>query len=137
MSDFLKNIFGYIPSETKPSLFGWQHWLFIVAIFGATILCCLLFKNKSEKFKEKVLNTTAILVISLYIFDFFVQPFWNDGELAIHKLPFHICTLLGILVPFVNFNKKLGFAKQTITVWAILAPLMFILFPMNYINRPV
>ncbi len=109
----------------------------MILIFGTTIALSIVFHNKSEKTKERVLHVTAVLVISIYIFDFFVQPFWNDGEMAIHKLPFHICTLLGILIPFVNFNPKFSFAKQAVTVWAVLAPLMFILLPLNYINRPV
>lgn len=137
MNEFLKKIFSNIPRETTVSLFGWQHWLYIILILAVTIVLSVVFAQKSQKTKDKVLNVTAILVISLYIFDFFVQPFWNNGEIAIHKLPFHICTLLGVLVPFVNFNHKFAFAKQTVTVWAILAPLMFILLPMNYINRAI
>lgn len=137
MSKLFEKIFRYIPRETSISLFGWQHWLFIVLIAMAVVALSIIFSRKSEKTKDRVLNITAVLVISIYVFDIFVQPFWNDGEIAIHKLPFHLCTLIGVLIPFVNFSNKFKFAKQTIVVWAILAPLMFILFPLNYINRAV
>lgn len=137
MSKLFKKIFCYIPRETPVSLFGWQHWLFIILTISAVVILSVVFSNKSEKTKNRILNITATLIISLYIFDFFVQPFWHDGQIAIHKLPFHICTLLGVLIPFVNFSSKFKFAKQAVVVWAILAPLMFVLLPLNYINRKV
>lgn len=135
MSELFKKIFRYIPRETPVSIFGWQHWLFIIFIIAAVVILSIVFANKSEKTKSHVLNITAILIISLYVFDFFVQPFWHDGQMAINKLPFHICTLLGVLIPFVNFSNAFKFAKQAVVVWAILAPLMFVLLPLNYINR--
>ena len=137
MSQLFEKIFRYIPREKPVALFGWQHWLFIILICSSVVALSIVFVNKSEKTKDRVLNITAVLVIFVYVFDFFVQPFWNDGAIAINKLPFHICTLVGVLIPFVNFCNVFKFAKQTIVVWAILAPLMFILFPLNYINRAV
>lgn len=137
MSKLFEKIFCLIPRETPISLFGWQHWLFIIFIFAAVVTLSIVFANKSEKTKSRILNITAILVTSLYVFDFFVQPFWHDGQIAINKLPFHICTLLGVLIPFVNFSKAFKFAKQAVVVWAILAPLMFIILPLNYINREI
>ena len=137
MSDFFKKIFAYIPRKTEVSLFGWQHWLYIVFTIAIVVFLSILFFKKSQRTKDKVLKITAILLISLYVFDIFVQPFWNDGKIAINKLPFHVCTLVGVLVPFVTFSQKFRFAKETVVVWATLAPLMFILFPMNYINRAI
>ena len=137
MSELFGKIFRYIPRETKVALFGWQHWLYIILIIAFVVFLCLLFYKKSQMVKDRVLKITALLVISIYIFDIFVQPFWNDGKISINKLPFHICTLVGILIPFVTFSKKFDFAKKTIAVWATLAPLMIILFPMNYINRAI
>lgn len=137
MSQLFEKIFRYIPRETPVALFGWQHWLYIIFILSAVVALSVVFANKSEKTKNRVLNITAVLVIFLYLFDFFVQPFWNDGEIAINKLPFHLCTLVGVLIPFVNFSNVLKFAKQTVAVWAILAPLMFVLFPLKYLNRAV
>lgn len=120
------------------ALFGWEHWLYIILIVGTIVTLALVFAKRSDQTKAKVLNITAVLVITLYLFDFFVQPFWDeDGEIRISKLPFHICTLVGVLIPLVNFNGKCKFARQTVTVWAVLAPLMFILFPLNYINQAV
>lgn len=137
MSKLFEKIFRYIPREKSVPLFGWQHWLYIIFIATAIIVVSIVFANKSKKTKERVLNITAILVISLYIFDFFVQPFWNDGKIAIYKLPFHICTLVGVLIPFANFSKVFKFARETVVTWAILAPLIFILLPLNYINRAI
>ena len=136
MKEFFEKIFGYVPSDITPQLFGWQHFLIMAFVAGAIIGFSFLFKNKSEKTKKRVLNISAITIITLYIFDFFVQPFW-DGDLVIGKLPFHICTLVGVLIPFVNFNKKFSFMKMSVVVWAILAPLAWVIFPANFLNRPV
>lgn len=137
MNELFEKIFRYIPREKAVSLFGWQHCLFIILIVAAVVVLSIVFANKSEKAKDRLLNITAILVISIYIFDFFVQPFWHDGTLSTGKLPFHICTAVGILIPFINFSKAFKFAKQTVVVWSVLAPLMFILFPLNFINRAI
>ena len=136
MNKLFEKIFRYIPRETSISLFGLEHWLYIIVIAAAVISLSIVFAKKSEKTKTRVLNITATLVIFVYLFDFFVQPFW-DGELLKSKLPFHLCTLVGVLIPFANYSKKFNFAKQTIVVWAVLAPLIFIVLPLNYINREV
>ena len=137
MHEFLKNVFSNIPRETSVSLFGWQHWLFILTTVIFATLMSIIFAKKSQKTKDRVLNITAITIISLYIFDLFVQPFWNDGKIAISKLPFHLCTFVGVLIPFVNFSGAFRFAKQTVVVWSVLASLAFILFPLKFINRPI
>ena len=137
MSKIFGEIFQYIPRKTEVPLWGWQHCLYVILILAAVVTLSIVFVNKSEKTKNRVLNITAILVIAVYVFDFFVQPFWNNGNIAINKLPFHLCTLVGVLIPFVNFAGALKFARQTVAVWAILAPLAFVLFPLNYINRAV
>lgn len=135
MNQFFTKIFRYIPRETDIALFGLSHWLYIIVILGAVVGFSFLFAKKSDTTKNRVLNVTAVLVITVYVFDFFVQPFWHDGTMSVGKLPFHICTLVGVLIPFVNFSDKFKFARQTIVVWAVLAPLMFIIFPLNYISR--
>ena len=137
MNQLFAKIFRYIPRESSVALFGWQHWLYIIGIIAGVVGLSVLFARKSEGTKSRVLNITAVLVVGLYLFDFFVQPFWHDGEMAINKLPFHICTLVGVLIPFVNFSNKFKFARQTVVVWAILAPLAFVLLPLNYINRAI
>lgn len=136
MHNFLKNIFSFIPADKTIGLFSIAHFVYIFIALLAVITICVVFKNKTDETKDKVLKILAFSLIFIYVFDFFVQPLW-DGEIVQGKLPFHICTLTGVLIPFVAFSKKANFLKTTVTVWAVLAPLAFILYPGNYLDRLV
>jgi len=136
MQKLFEKIFCYIPRETSIKLYGLSHIIYILATISVITILCLIFFKRSEHFKQKVLNITAIFIVALYIFDFIVQPIWA-GELLISKLPFHLCTAVGCLIPFVTFSKKCKFLKKAVIIWAILAPLIFIFAPLNYINTNV
>ena len=135
MQELFQKVFRYIPRETSIRLYGLSHILYIVLIIAIIVALCCVFHKKSEKVKARVINITAILIIGLYIFDFLVQPIWAGG-LMISKLPFHLCTLTGCLIPLVTFNKKCKWLEKMVVIWAILAPLIFIFAPLNYINVP-
>ena len=135
MNKLFANIFRYIPSDRTIALFGIEYFLILIVIAALIATISILLKNKDSKVKQRVINISAITLITLYIFDFFVQPFWAGG-MIVHKLPFHICTATGVLIPFVTFNKKCNFMKRAVTVWAILAPAIWLIFPMNLLNSP-
>ena len=135
MNKLFANIFRYIPSDRTIALFGIEYFLILIIIAALIATISILLKNKDSKVKQRVINISAITLITLYIFDFFVQPFWAGG-MIVHKLPFHICTATGVLIPFVTFNKKCNFMKRAVTVWAILAPAIWLMFPMNLLNSP-
>lgn len=136
MHNVLKNIFSFIPADKTIGLFSVAHFVYIFIAIAFVLTICIVFKNKNEQTKDKVAKILAFSLISVYILDFFVQPLW-DGEMMKSKMPFHICTLTGVLIPFVAFSKKANFLKTTVTVWAVLAPLAFILYPGNYLDRMV
>ena len=136
MKKVFEKIFCYIPRSTSIKLYGLSHIIYILLIVSAIVALSCAFYRKSDRVKNKVVNITAIFIITLYIFDFIVQPIWA-GELLIDKLPFHLCTAVGCLIPFVTFNKRFKFLEKPVVVWAILAPLIFIFAPLNYINRAV
>ena len=134
MNDIFHKIFRYIPKDNIIPLFGLEYFIVLFIIIATVICACLFLKNRNVKLKENIIRYTAFVIIFLYIFDFFVQPFWS-GSMITNKLPFHICTATGILISFVTFSKKFNFMKTTVTVWAILAPLMFIIFPWATIGQ--
>jgi len=136
MQELFQKIFRYIPRDTSIKLYGLSHILYIVVIISIIIALCLLFNKKSEQTKQRVINITAILIIGSYFFDFIVQPIWA-GELLLSKLPFHLCTAVGCLIPLITFFKKFKFLEKPVVIWAILAPLIFIFAPLNYINVAV
>ncbi len=137
MRDLFFKIFGDKYTDNPTPLFGLVHILLIIFAIGGAIALSILLRNKSDKVKDRTLKVSALIVISLYIFDFFVQPFWNGGVMYEGKLPFHICTLTGILLTFVTFSKKFEKLKVIVAVWAALAPTAFILFPVTLIDSEV
>lgn len=47
----------------------------------------------------------------------------------VDKLPFHICTLVAVFIPFAQFNKKFAKIKDVISCLAIVASLIYISYP--------
>ena len=133
MNKLFSELFRYIPKETPFKLFGVVYFSVLLFIILVIVCMCILFRNKSSEVKQRVLNISAISLTTLYIFDFFVQPFWAGG-MIVHKLPFHICTATGVLIPFVTFNKKFSCLKNVVATWAIFGPLLWIILPMGVLN---
>jgi len=99
-----------------------------------------LLRNKSQETKEKVLRWLAFLVIFSYITDYFVHDFvyasfnQETGEyvgagLNMDKLPFHICTSMGIVVAIAQFSGKLDRFLEPIAALAIVGPMMYLVYP--------
>lgn len=128
MKDFLVKIFGTSKGSIEITLFSGWHIGYILLIVGLSIGAYFLLRNKSDRAKTITLNVLAYLVIGTYILDFFIMPF-SQGHIDIDKLPFHICTLTGIFIPFVQFNKSFKPIKKVITCLAIVASLMYITYP--------
>ncbi|MBR2969544.1 MAG: YwaF family protein [Clostridia bacterium] len=127
--------FGGGPEIT---LFSIWHFMYIVLIIGLTIGVAFLLKGKTENTKKLVLNIIAISAVIVYIADFFIMPisrFNGDATrqlIDIDKLPFHICTFIGIMIPFAQFNTKLSKSdsfKEVVACLAIVSSLMYITYP--------
>lgn len=130
LTEFLENLFSNKTTSWSFKMFGLKHILVLCLIFGSVYLLAILLKNKSEQTKDKICRISAYLLVGLYIFDFFVQPFWTGtGYMTVSKLPFHICTFTGILLTFVTFNKKFEKLKVLTTVWAVGSATAYFLFP--------
>lgn len=138
---FLKIFEDHKADETsKISMFSYHHIIYLVLIFGAVVLLTILFKNKNEEKKNNLIKAIAILVLITYLFDFFMQPFYNkgtidvNGEIILDKFPFHICTVLSILIMYSRYGKYGNAIKTPIAVLAILAPLMWLIYPGTALN---
>ena len=107
MKDFFAWLFSEKTSSLKIGLFDQWHFLYLFIIFGGTLLLALLFRNKDEFKKEKVLRLFAYLTFGLYVADFFIMPLSDSyNGISVYKLPFNICTMMAVLVPFVQFNMR-------------------------------
>ena len=131
MRDFLINIFREDKVVLEITLFSIWHIMYIVLIVGGTIgLSILLNKKASEKTRNLVRKIIACALVCVYIADFFIMPLSRDnGQIDIDKLPFHICTIMGIVIPFVEFNKKFEKIKEPASCLAVVASLMYITYP--------
>ena len=130
MKEFFAWLFSQNNSTLRIGLFDIWHFIYLFVIYGGTIALSLLFKNKDEKAKEKVIRLFAYLTIGLYVADFFIMPLSDSySGISTYKLPFNICTIMAVMVPFVQFNKKLSGIKTPVVVLSIASSLMWMCYP--------
>ena len=130
MKDFFAWLFSEKTSSLKIGLFDQWHFLYLFIIFGGTLLLALLFRNKDEFKKEKVLRLFAYLTFGLYVADFFIMPLSDSySGISVYKLPFNICTMMAVFVPFVQFNKRFKPIKSVVVVLSVASSLMWMCYP--------
>lgn len=130
MKEFVTRLFSEKNSELHIDLFNIWHLLYLFIIIEGTIILALVFNNKSSKAQEKILRLFAYLTIGFYIADFFIMPLSDSySGISIDKLPFHICTLMGVFAAFVQFNPKFKPIKSTIVVLSIAGTIMWMCYP--------
>lgn len=130
----MKAFFAWLFSEHNSSLqiglFDMWHILYLAIIFGGTLLLSILGAKKPMR-KEKLLHLMAYLTVGLYVVDFFIMPLSDSygNSISAYKLPFNICTIMAVLVPFVQFNPKFARIKQPVAVLSIASSLMWMCYP--------
>lgn len=130
MRDFIHKIFSENNSTLEIGLFDIWHILYLVIIFGTFILCTFLFKSKGEKSKQTVVRAFAYLTVGLYIADFLIMPLSDSyGGISVYKLPFNVCTIMAVLVPFVEFNVHFKHIKTPVCVISVASSLMWMCYP--------
>jgi hypothetical protein len=130
MKEIIRNLLSESNSDLSIGLFDIWHFLYLFIIFGACITLACLFHNKSRDAKNKLLRVLAYLVIGLYVADFFLMPLSDSyNRISIDKLPFHICTLMGVMAQFAQFNKRFSKVKHVIVTLSIAASLMWMCYP--------
>ena len=130
LHDLFSKIFSKIPDEVGFSIFSWQYFILLLFEIAIPVALAIIFAKKLNEKRDSVLRFSAIFLITIYIADFFVQPFYA-GTMIPHKLPFHICTATGVLLTFVTLNKKFEKMSKIVTVWAIISPLLWMIFPFD------
>ena len=134
MNEFLKKLFQFDGGPEITLFSGW-HFMYIALTIVLPIALAFILKNKSDKAKNLTLSILAIAAVSVYIADFFIMPLARtSGEIDIDKLPFHICTFVGIMIPFAQFKAqnttKGGQAfREVVACLAIVSSLMYITYP--------
>lgn len=130
MREFLLNLFGTKSGSVEITLFSVWHFLYLFLIAGGVVLTLVLLNKKvTEKTRQTYVRVLAWCVPGIYIFNLFVMAFLGDMGAFVDKLPFHICTLMAIFVPFAQFNKKFECIKDTIASLAIVSSMMYMVYP--------
>ncbi len=117
-------------SDMSIGLFDIWHLLYLFVILGGGILLSVIFGKKGEAVKKRITDIFAYLVIGFYIADFFLMPLSDSyNGISTDKLPFHICTLMAIFVPFAQFNKKFEKIMTAIVTLSMAGSLMWMVYP--------
>ena len=112
----------------KVTAFSIPHFVYLFLIFGGIFLTWKLLRDQKEEKKERALRFLAYALVISYLSDFFVHEFVYGG-LVTDKLPFHICTALCPLMAIAQFNRKGNKILEPVAVLAVLAPLMYLVYP--------
>ena len=109
-------------------VFGKWHLFYLLLIFGGIILTIFLARNKEDKVKKRIIDITINSAFILYVLDFFLMPF-SYGYIDVDKLPFHICTLMGLMAFISRNNKYLSRFITQFTLLALIGSIMYISYP--------
>ena len=130
MREFVRWLFSENTSSLQIGLFDVWHFLYLFVILGGTVLLSILFRNRSEKGKQKLIRLFAYLTVGLYLADFMIMPLSDSySGIGVYKLPFNICTIMAVLVPFVQFNPKFKGIKTPVVTLSVTASLMWMCYP--------
>lgn len=128
MKEFFAWLFSEHNSTLQIHLFGVWHFFYLFVIFGGTALLALLVKKETAR--SKTLRFMAYLTVGLYVIDFFIMPLSDSyNGISAYKLPFNICTIMAVLVPFVQFNPKFARIKKPVVTLSIASTLMWMCYP--------
>ena len=130
MKDFVRMLFSEHNSELQIGLFDIWHFLYLGVIFGGTVLLSLLFRNRRIAEKEKLLRVFAYLTVGLYLADFMIMPLSDSySGISAYKLPYNICTIMAVLVPFVQFNRRFLPIRKAVVTLSVASSLMWMCYP--------
>lgn len=130
MKEFFAWLFSQNTSDLQIGLFDIWHFTYLFVIFGMAVLLSVLLRNKSDAAKDKTLRIFAYLVIGFYVGDFFIMPLSDSySGISAYKLPFNICTIMAVMVPFVQFNAKFRRIKTPVVVLSVASSMMWMCYP--------
>lgn len=107
----MKEFFGFGGySRTPEGFLSWQHLLFVGLLLSVMVLLAVWlgkrYQNQSQKRKNSVLITAAILIDSLELFKIILLCFRQESLTPIlHNLPLFLCSIQLIALPLAAFSK--------------------------------
>ncbi len=131
MRDFVLKLFSENNSSSEITLYSGWHFLYLALIFGGALALSMVFRHRSTRAKHIVTSVFAYLTIGLYLADFFIMPLCDsyNFQISAYKLPFNICTLMAVLVPFAQFNKRFEKIRPVIVMLSMTSSMMWMTYP--------
>ena len=128
MKAFIRFLFSENNSTLQIGLFDMWHIFYLVLIFGGTVALSLLVKKQERQ--EKMLRLFAYLTVGLYLADFLIMPLSDSySGISTYKLPYNICTIMAVMVPFVQFNHRFKAIRTPVVTLSIAGSLMWMCYP--------
>ena len=120
----------------RVELFNIWHIVFLLLIFSLSTVFYFIFRKKSMEVKERATTALIAFLMLLYTFDFILQPFYiGGGRLDTSKLPFHLCTFIGVCLGLSKiFRKGLHVFDQAFTMIGFFAAFSYLIYPGNSIG---
>ncbi len=130
MRDLFTKLFAQSHFDTgiRVTPFSPAHLVYLALVFGSFIFLYLRYRDRQMQEKEKLLRGLVYALMLSYFSDFFVQQFVYGG-MTEEKLPFHICIVIAVMIPFAQFNRNGKKILEPVTVMAILSTLMYLMVP--------
>ncbi len=129
MKEFFAWLFSQNNSDLTIGLYDPWHFLYLFIVFGGTLALALV-GSKFPRQKTRLQNLMAYLTVGLYVLDFFIMPLSDSYDgISAYKLPFNICTIMAVMVPFVQFNPKFAKLKQPVVILSVASSLMWMCYP--------
>lgn len=129
MKEFFAWLFSQNNSDLKIGLFDAWHFLYLFITFGGTLALALIGRKYPGQ-RKRLQKLMAYLTVGLYVIDFFIMPLSDSYDgISAYKLPFNICTIMAVLVPFVQFNPKFEKIRQPVVTLSIASSLMWMCYP--------
>lgn len=130
MREMVHWLFSENHSDLQIRLFNIWHFFYLFLIFGGSVLLAVLFRNKTQQAKDKLIRLFAYLTVGLYLADFMIMPLSDSySGISAYKLPFNICTIMAVLVPFVQFNSKFHGIKVPVITLSVTSSMMWMCYP--------
>ena len=129
MKEFFAWLFSQNNSDLTIGLYDPWHFLYLFIVFGGTLALALV-GCKFPRQKTRLQNLMAYLTVGLYVLDFFIMPLSDSYDgISAYKLPFNICTIMAVMVPFVQFNPRFAELKQPVVILSVASSLMWMCYP--------
>lgn len=128
MYPFIHNLLKDHGEGTLFTCFSVWHFLYVILAVALVTVSIILFKDKGQSVKDRVLKVFSGIAFGLYMADFFLMPF-AFGEIHVEKLPFHGCTAMCVMCFASNHSRVLRKYRRHFALLGLICNLMYLVYP--------